>query len=137
MTRGSIFVVASFAGWLALAPPIQAHHPVGEVYDEERTVTLEGEISALLIGNPHSVVHLTVSEPGGGDHTWAVEWRPGPQLERQGWGTNALHPGDRVRICGHPGRDPGAFRLYLRTLTHLATGRTAVSSTGDDAAPCD
>ena len=133
MTRWIALLVA---GWTILGAAIYAHHPLSEVYDEEQTLILEGEVSSFLFGDPHSMVHLRVREIDGEEHTWAVEWRPALQLERQGWNAGVLNEGERVRICGHPGRDPGVFRLYLRSLTQLATGRTTLSPQPDDSTPC-
>ena len=136
MTRWTTLLIAFCACWTLLAPPVRAHHPIGEVYDEERTLVVEGEVASFLFGDPHSMVQLRVRESDGVKHTWSVEWRPALQLERQGWNATALHEGERVRICGHPGRDPGAFRLYLRSLTQLASGKTTFSPPPDGSAPC-
>ncbi len=133
MTRWTALFVASLT---ALGAAIHAHHAIGEVYDEEQTLILEGEVTSFLFGDPHSMVHLRVRDTDGDAHTWAVEWRAALQLEQQGWNATDLNAGERVRICGHPGRDPGAFRLYLRSLTQLATGKTALSPPPDGATPC-
>ena len=98
------------------------HHPTSEVYDEERTIVLEGDVTSLLFGNPHSMVHLRVADPDGDLHTWAVEWRAASRLRRMGWTAGALSVGDRVKMCGNPGRDPGVYRLYLLNVTRVLPG---------------
>jgi len=118
MTR---YIVCLLAGGLSLMTlPVRAHHPISEVYDEERTVVLEGEVASFLFGNPHSMVHLRVPDPNGAIHTWAVEWRAARRLGQMGWSAGALMVGDRVMICGNPGRDPGAYRLYLLNVARLS-----------------
>ena len=92
--------------------PMQAHHAISEIYDEERTVALEGEVASFMFGDPHSMIHVRVRGREG-THTWAVEWRGARKLQRLGWTAGALVEGDRVRICGNPGRDPAAYRLHL------------------------
>ena len=99
---------------------MQAHHAISEIYDEERTVVLEGEVASFLFGEPHSMVHVRVPDDQGDIKTWAVEWRGARLLETKGWTAEGLAAGDHVRICGNPGRDPGAYRLYLLQLARVA-----------------
>ena len=102
--------------------PIHAHHAISDVYDEERTIVLEGRVMSFLFGDPHSMVQVRVRDGGGGLHTWAVEWRAASRLQGLGWTADALGVGDRVRVCGNPGRDPGAYRLHLLNVTRIAPG---------------
>ena len=94
------------------------HHPIGEVYDEERTIVLDGQVEAFLFGNPHSLLHVRVIDESGSDRTWAVEWRAGVRGD-------ALARGDAVTLCGHPGRDPAAYRLYLLNVARRPAGPEA------------
>ena len=103
-------------------PHSTMHHPTSDVYDGERTIVLEGDVTSFLFGNPHSMVHLRVADPDGGLHTWAVEWRAASRLRRLGWTAADLSVGDRVKMCGNPGRDPGAYRLYLLNVTRILPG---------------
>ena len=98
------------------------HHAIGEIYDEERTVVLAGEVESFLFGNPHSLLHVRVVDDGGRARTWAVEWRAADRLSRAGLTGDALAPGDAVTLCGHPGRDPAAYRLYLLNVARGPTG---------------
>lgn len=108
---------------------VRAHHPISEIYDDERTVILEGEVEAFLFGNPHSLLHLRVSDPDGTTRTWAVEWRAADRLARAGLDGTELTRGDAVVVCGHPGRDPAGYRLYLLNIARLGT----LSALGSDA----
>ena len=98
------------------------HHAIGEIYDEERMIVLAGEVESFLFGNPHSLLHVRVVDEGGRVHTWAVEWRAADRLSRAGLTGDALAPGDPVALCGHPGRNPAAYRLYLLNVARRATG---------------
>ena len=116
--------------------PLQAHHAIGETYDEERTIVLEGEVSSFQFGNPHSMIQLRVRDGQGHQHTWAFEWRGARRLQQEGWTDSALTTSDRVRICGNPGRDPGAYRLYLLNLAVTASdSRLATTSDSSLCAP--
>lgn len=107
----------------------RAHHPISEIYDDERTLVLEGEVEAFLFGNPHSLLHIRVTNRDGTTRTWAVEWRAADRLERAGLDGTELTRGDAVAVCGHPGRDPAAYRLYLLNIAR----HDAVSTLGSDA----
>lgn len=98
------------------------HHAIGEIYDEERTVVLAGEVESFLFGNPHSLLHVRVVGAGGRARTWAVEWRAADRLSRAGLTGETLSPGDAVILCGHPGRDPAAYRLYLLNVARNTAG---------------
>lgn len=116
MTRHLAVLIVAGAGL------VHAHHPISEVYDEERTIVLEGDVTSFLFGNPHSMVHLRVANRKGDLHTWAVEWRAARRLRRLGWTAADLNVGDRVKMCGNPGRDPGTYRLYLLNVTRIVPG---------------
>ncbi|MYH27927.1 MAG: hypothetical protein F4018_07025 [Acidobacteria bacterium] len=103
------------------------HHAIGEIYDEERMIVLAGEVESFLFGNPHSLLHVRVVDEGGRVRTWAVEWRAANRLSRAGLTGDALAPGDPVALCGHPGRNPAAYRLYL-----LNVARRAIGSDSDE-----
>ena len=100
------------------------HHAIGDIYDEERTIVLAGEVESFLFGNPHSLLHVRIVDDGGRSRTWAVEWRAANRLSRAGLTGDALSPGDAVTLCGHPGRDPAAYRLYLLNVGRSASGAT-------------
>ena len=100
------------------------HHAIGEIYDEERTIVLAGEVESFLFGNPHSLLHVRIVDDGGRARTWAVEWRAAKRLSRAGLTGDALAPGDAVTLCGHPGRDPAAYRLFLLNVARSPNGST-------------
>jgi hypothetical protein len=111
------------------------HHAIGEIYDEERTLVLAGEVESFLFGNPHSVLHVRVVDAGGRARTWAVEWRAANRLSRAGLTGDALAPGDPVTLCGYPGRNPAAYRLYLLNVARRAAG--SVSAREERLALCE
>ena len=85
-------------------------------------IVLAGEVESFLFGNPHSLLHVRVVGEDGRVRTWAVEWRAAKRLSRAGLTGDALAPGDPVALCGHPGRNPAAYRLYLLNVARRAAG---------------
>ena len=129
----SLFAFVAVALTL-LSLPSLAHHAISEVYDEGRTIAIEGEIESFLFVDPHTMLHVRVTEPDGVTRTWAVEWRAAARLELQGLTAKVLHPGELVMVCGNPGRDPAAYRMYLLDFEPLSPGRSP--RPGADPAVC-
>ena len=107
---------------LAVASGVRlgAHHALGRVYDLHRTITVEGTVGRVLNQVPHSLVHLIVEDDRGNPRTWAVELDAAHQLTSLAVNQVALRTGDRITVCGNPGRDPGGYRLHMLTLERLS-----------------
>ncbi|MGE0593152.1 MAG: DUF6152 family protein [Vicinamibacterales bacterium] len=93
-----------------------AHHSFAATYLEDQTVTIEGELVQFLFRNPHSFVHVMVTEKDGSKVRYAVEWGGAGQLGGQGVTRETLKPGDFVQISGSPGRNPADHRVRMVTL---------------------
>ena len=115
---------------------VGAHHPVATVYDEKRTVTLEGEVRRLVDDGPHPVAHLVVRGDGDATRTWAVEFDSASEARQVGDGTASLRPGDHISVCGNPGRDPGQFRLRMLALERSSDGLRLRSGASLAASQC-
>ena len=113
-----------------------AHHAVGRVYDVQRTVTIEGAVMRIVNKSPHPVVDLVVEDNRGGTHTWAIEFDsvfpPSTAVTRAG----LLLPGDRLTVCGNPGRDPGVFRLRMLKLERQSDGMSLRRELGVSPSQC-
>ncbi len=101
---------------------VGAHHSVAAVYDENRTMTIEGKVALFLDYRPHAVVHLVVQGDRGRTRTWAVEFDTATKLISSGISHEALRQGDRISVCGNPGRDPGKYKLRMLTLRRSSDG---------------
>ena len=101
---------------------VGAHHSVATVYDESRTMTLEGKIGRFLDNQPHALLHLSVRGGRGRTRTWAVEFDTANKLSSSRVSQAALRLGDRITVCGNPGRDPGTYRLRMLLLRRPSDG---------------
>ena len=100
---------------------IQAHHSFAATYDEEKKITLEGEIVLFQYRNPHSFVQLKTMDKDG-EHRWAIEWGAGGQLGNQGVARDTLKPGDKVVITADPSRTVGDYKARMRTILRPSDG---------------
>lgn len=104
------------AGVVLSGAAAQAHHSVAATYNEDQTVTIEGELVQFLFRNPHSFIHVQVTEKNGEKVRYSVEWGGAGQLGGQGVTRQTFRPGDRVIITGSPGRNPADHRVRMLTL---------------------
>jgi len=99
------------AAALFMAPVSQAHHS-SAMYDEKRTVTIEGAVTKFEWSNPHVYVYLKQLTAAGQVVEWEVEASPPSILHRLGWSQDTLHAGDPITVAGHPARDSGRKSLF-------------------------
>lgn len=93
-----------------------AHHSFPATYVLDDTETIEGVMVQFLFRNPHSFVHVMVTdEETGENNRYAVEWGGASALAGS-VDRSSLKPGDRVRISGQPGRNPEDHRLRMVSL---------------------
>jgi hypothetical protein len=82
MVRG--FAVALFAvAVVAVAVPVTAHHS-GAMFDEKKTITVEGTVKEFQYTNPHSWLLVDVKNKDGSVTTWGFEAEGPTTLQRAG-----------------------------------------------------
>ena len=110
-------IIVGLAAFGALsAAQVAAHHPISAVYDEEQAVTVEGMVARVAYQKPHPMVDLVVESRSGMTRTWAIEFDDLRLPDVAAVGRSTLEPGDRVTVCGNPGRDPGEYKLRMLVL---------------------
>ena len=101
---------------LAIAVPVAAHHAFGAEFDRDAPIKLEGPIVKLEWVNPHTWIHLEVTQEDGTKEVWAVEGGTPNVLLRRGLRRDCLTPGTEIVVDGvarffawlHESRRPGA-----------------------------
>jgi hypothetical protein len=89
------------AGLMFGALPLLAHHGTAE-YDNTKTISLQGTVTALQYLNPHALILFTVKDDKGQTAEWTAELQSPNLLSRRGWSRSTLKPGDQVIITGRP-----------------------------------
>ena len=116
-------LVAAVVVWACvLGAQLYAHHSFAATYIEDKSVTIEGELVQVLFRNPHSFVHVSVTEKDGTMVRYAIEWGGAAQLGGQGVTRETLKLGDRLIISGNPGRNPADHRVRMITLRRPSDG---------------
>ena len=88
-------------GLMVVSLPLSGHHGAAE-YDNTKTISLQGTVTALQYLNPHALILFTVKDDKGQTADWTAELQSPNLLSRRGWSRSTLKPGDQVVITGHP-----------------------------------
>ena len=119
-----VLMAAGFAGLIAGAYPVSAHHST-TMFDREKVILLEGTVKELQWTNPHVAIYIenAVKQPNAETGLWLIELTSPGNLVRSGWSRNTVKPGDKVTAAVHPLRD-GSKGAALNKITLTETGQS-------------
>lgn len=92
-----------------------AHHSVA-AFDRDNPITVAGTVKEFRWTNPHTWIHLAVPDRNGGEEDWGMEGGAVNMVVRQGWTTDTLKPGMKVKLLVAPRRDGKIGGEWLRLL---------------------
>jgi len=92
----------AFAICLAVAPGAAHAHHSPAVFDQSKEIELEGIVTEFTWANPHSWIHMDVTNADGATERWSIEMNPPTYLVRGGWRSTTIKPGDRIKVVAHP-----------------------------------
>ena len=101
MRKKFIAAFAAVAGAVVISTSLFAHH-AGSLYDWKNPVTLTGIVTEYLFINPHTQIHIEVTDENGVATKWVAESLPMQKLLRTGWNAKTLKAGDHVTVTGAP-----------------------------------
>ena len=126
MRHRSGLLVAALAVAVSSAAAAR-HHPLAELYERGRTLTLTGRVTAVEWANPHAVLTLSVDDGAGPARTWRIELDPPGTLQRRQWPRDRVTAGMTITVLAFPAKD-GQASAVGRTVT-LAGGEELVATT--------
>ena len=92
-----------------------AHHSAA-MFDEKKTVTLEGEVKQFQLTNPHSWLLVDVKDKSGAVTTWGFEAEGPSTLARAGIKPSDLKPGTKLKITGNPMKDGSHAAIWVNAV---------------------
>ena len=124
MRSKAILGIAVIAAFL-VAIPVWAHHSFSSEYDSSKTLVLEGKMVLFEWTNPHSWVHVEVTNPDGTKVIWRGETLPVNLLYRSGWTKPMVEAmvkkGEIVTLRGSAAKD-GSNHVFAQGVTRKSDG---------------
>ena len=103
------------------APPVLAHHSAA-MFDDKKTITVEGEVKEFQFTNPHSWLLVDVKDKDGKVTTWGFEAEGPSTLARAGIRPSDFKAGTRLKITGNPMKDGQPAAIWVSAVR--ADGKT-------------
>ena len=128
-------VLGAFA-LLAYAVPVVAHHAFGAEFDPDAPIRLEGTIVRVEWVNPHSWIHIEVTNDDGTKQVWMVEGGTPNVLQRRGLRRECLPIGSVLIVDGYQAKDHSLPRANGRDVT-FTDGRKFFLGSSGTGAPTD
>jgi hypothetical protein len=125
----TLTALAVAAGLVLAVAPALAHHSFAAEFDIAKPVTLKGTFVKMDWVNPHSWIHLEVTDADGKTVAWSCEALPPNGLYRQGWRKDALKAGDAIVVEGYAAKD-GTATAWTRSV-QTADGRKMFAGSPD------
>ena len=130
--RSRVALAAAIVMALVVATPILAHHSFSSEYDSAVRLTLKGKMVGFEWVNPHSWIHVEVTNPDGTKTIWKGETPPVNVLYRNGWTKpmveEMVKKGEMVTLTGQAAKD-GSNHVFANGVTR-ADGKTVLGLSG-------
>ena len=104
-----------------------AHHSFALEFDQNKHVQLKGKVTQVEFINPHSWIHIAVTNSKGVVENWEIEGGTPNTLFRQGINDETLPIGTEIVVDGYRSRD-GLNKASGRDIT-LTNGRKVFLTT--------
>lgn len=109
-----------------------AHHAFSAEFDANKPIELQGKVVKMEWINPHSWIHLEVTNDAGQPEVWMIEGGAPNALLRRGFNRDSLPTGTEIRVQGFQAKD-GSLRANGRDITFADGRKLFVGSSGTGA----
>jgi hypothetical protein len=135
-TKILLSILTTAAVLLVTAPPAAAHHAFGAEFDASKPILLKGKLVKVEWVNPHSWLHVEITNTAGEKEVWMVEGGSPNSLLRRGVTKDSLKIGTDIVVDGYQTRDHSLLRANGRNIT-LTDGTKLFLGSAGTGAPDD
>ena len=112
--------------------PAQAHHAFAAEFDAAAPIELQGTVFRMEWVNPHTWIHIDVTQADGSAERWMIEGGPPSALLRRGFNKRSLLAGTEVLVDGFRSKD-GTNKANGRDVTFVDGSKLFLGSSGTGA----
>ena len=113
-------IAIAFLAAASIGGGVSAHHSA-TMFEEQRTITVEGVVKEFQYTNPHSWLLVDVTGKDGKVATWGFEAEGPSTLQRAGIRPSTFPVGTKVTMTGRPMKDGQPAAIWVLAVT--ADGR--------------
>ena len=100
----------------AFTAVVSAHHSFVVFFDDAKSITVSGSVTAFKFTNPHAIIEFAAKNERGQTEAWRAETNAVTLLRRRGWTNESLKAGDAITIEGWPARDGARYMRVRRVV---------------------
>ena len=104
------------AGLVASVAPVWAHHSFEAEFDVAKPVHLVGKVTGMEWINPHSWIHVDVTDANGEVKNWMIECGSPNIMLRRGFTKHSLEVGTEISVKGYQAKN-GSNRANGSSIT--------------------
>ena len=132
--RAHMAVVVVGVGILSVVAtaPVWAHHAFAAEFDANSPIELSGTVVRMEWVNPHTWIHIDVTQLDGSQERWMIEGGPPTSLLRRGFTKQSLLAGTEVFVEGFQAKD-GSNKANGRDVTFVDGSKLFLGSSGTGA----
>lgn len=107
-----------------LFTPLLAHHSMA-MFDLEKTITIEGTVTEVVWGNPHTLFFIDAKDPSDANSpvkNWNLEFPSPASMAPRGFKADTVKVGDKITVTGNPRKD-GKLNILVLTVVD-ASGKS-------------
>ncbi len=121
----------AFGTLFLAAMPLLAHHAFEAEFDQKKPVTLVGKVTTMEWINPHSWIHMDVTDANGKVTSWMIECGSPNIMLRRGFTKRSLEPGTEITVKGYQAKN-GTNRANGSSVTFKDGHRLFVGGSNPD-----
>ena len=110
--RGGVAAVV-ITGAIGVSAATGLAHHSATMFEEKRTITVEGVVKEFQYTNPHSWLLVDVTDKDGKVTTWGFEAEGPSTLQRAGIRPSELPVGTKLTITGRPMKDGRPAAIWV------------------------